>query len=335
MTDDGVLVTWRNMELKVLPHFLYRAMTKYPAFERYYFGEMPEERLRAWVRGRPGRAIKIYIAGHGGTGIDHITDDSETSTRTVVDLIDLIEYGLGDRATRKADCGACRIDMLACLFARTPDGRAASSPAARLHAGLAERGVFVDLVARTESIRVTRESGRMTNSPYMAHVPIAKHEGPEASKRGFYLPRIPYTKVLYTFDGDSRVARLNAYAKTPEGTDAYIEASTLDGRRLSWADHAVDRLLVEIHVKRTGVFGRGAKDVTDARERVLCGILAAYETERVPTNLKRSLAALVDGTGDRAETNFTTHRNPLSARVLESPPRKAALIRQLLAAYPQ
>jgi hypothetical protein len=90
--------------------------------------------------------------------------------------------------------------MISCLFGRTADGKATSTPAAKPHEGLADWDVFVDLVARTESIVATQE-GRKTIS-------LLNHEVYEPTYGRlpkFYQPKVPYSKVLHTFNGDARV----------------------------------------------------------------------------------------------------------------------------------
>ncbi|MFC3651511.1 hypothetical protein ACFONN_08170 [Dyella humi] len=327
MPTHAVLITWRNMEPKVLPDFISRAQTKYGGnFHRIYFDGSATDDLRNWVRGIPaGDRIKMYISGHGDVGIHYITDDTQTVKKTVDDLIDLVTDGLHGRETSKATSGMCQVNMLSCLFGRTPDGRANSSPAAKLHDGLADWDVFVDLVARTESIVCTR-NGRTTISQLNHRV----YEPVYGKSLNFLLPKAPYTKVLFTYAGDARVMRIAAYDKD----DTYIEASTLDGRRIMWADYTVDQLVQTIKVKGTGWLGKGPKDVTDEREKVLQDIVTWFGVVHSPAGLKGKLEALVDGSGDSETTNFLLHRNPITAATSSSVPKKAGLIQDLLAVYP-
>lgn len=323
----AVLITWQNMEPKVLPRFISKATTKYGAnFHRIYFDGNTAGNLNALVRGIPAdERLKIFISGHGGVGIDYITDDTQTVRKSVDELIDLVMDGLHGRDTRKATSNLCQVNMVSCLFGRTPDGRANTSPAAKLHDGLTDWDVFVDLVARTESI-VATPTGRMTNSQLSHRV----YEPVYGRLPRFFLPKVPYTKVLFTFNGDARVMRFAAY----DPGDTYIEASTLDGRRILWADYTVDQIVQMIHLKGTGILGTGAKDVTDKREQVLRDIATGYDTLRNPQLLKLRLEALVDGTGDSESNNFLKHRNLISAAVSSSAPAKALRIRDFLAAYP-
>ncbi|RUL76685.1 hypothetical protein [Dyella choica] len=327
MPTHAVLVTWQNMEPKVLPNFISKATAKYGAnFHRIYFDGSTTTNLRNWVRGIPGdERIKLFISGHGGVGIDYITDDTQTVKKNVDELVDLVSDGLQGRNTSKATSQLCQVNMISCLFGRTPDGRANTSPAAKLHDGLTDWDVFVDLVARTESIIATPD-GRRTNSQlsHRAYEPVY------GRLERFFLPKVPYTKVLFTFNGDARVMRFAAY----DPGDNYIEATTLDGRRILWADYSVDQIVQTIQLKGTGLLGTGPKDVTDEREKKLRDIITWYDTMRNPTRLKEKLEELVDGSGDDESSNFLKHRNLVSAAFSSSTPAKAKLIQDLLAAYP-
>jgi len=75
MPTHAVLVTWQNMEPKVLPNFIAKATAKYGAnFRRIYFDGSTTTNLRNWVSGIPeDERIKLFISGHGGVGIDYIT----------------------------------------------------------------------------------------------------------------------------------------------------------------------------------------------------------------------------------------------------------------------
>lgn len=327
MPTHAVLITWQNMEPKVLPSFIGKATIKYGAnFHRIYFDGSTTTNLRSWVRGVPeGERIKIFISGHGGVGIDYITDDTQTVRMSVEELVDLVSDGLQGRSTSKATSNLCQVNLISCLFGRTPDGRVNSSPAAKLHDGLTDWDVFVDLVARTESIIAT-PTGRMTNSQLSHRV----YEPVYGRLPKFFLPKVPYTKVLFTFNGEARVMRFAAY----DHGDTYIEASTLDGRRILWADYTVDQLVQMLHLKGTGFLGTGSKDVTDAREKVLKTIVTWYDAMRDPAGLKAKLEALVDGSGEDDSSNFLKHRNLLSAASSSSAPAKATRIQEFLAAYP-
>jgi len=318
------------MDVKVLPAFIAKAQLKYAGnFHRLYFDDAVSQPLQDLVNGIPKTdRLKIYISGHGGTGIDYITDDTQTRKTTVDDLIDLLSDALQRRGTTKQTSGACQINMLSCLFGRTADGSATSTPAAKLHEGLADWDVFVDLVARTESI-VCTDAGRQTISLLNHHV----YEPVYGKLPKFYLPKAPYTKVLYTFNGDARVISFAAY----DHDDNYIESSSRQGRQLLWADFAVNQIVRQIHLKGTGLLGRGPKEVTEIREKVLEQIVVWYEAVRNAVGLKDRLERLIDGSGEATDPkeNFLMHQSKFSGATSSSLPKKAQLIQGLLAAFPR
>lgn len=329
MPTRAILITWRNMDARVLPAFIAKAQHKYAGnFHRLYFDDALNQPLRDLVASFPATdRLKIYISGHGGTGINYITDDTQTQKKTVDDLVDLLSDALMRRDTSRQTSAQCQINMISCLFGRTADGSATSTPAAKLHEGLADWDVFVDLVARTESIVATNE-GRKTIS-------LLNHEVYEPTYGRlpkFYQPKVAYSKVLHTFNGNARVVSFARY----DGEDTYIEATSLDGRRLLWADYAVNQIVKTIHLKGTGLFGTGPKEVTDAREKVLEGIVVWYDAMRHPAGLKAKLESLVDGSGAPGNSleNFLKHRDVSSSLMSSAIPKKARLIQGLLAGWP-
>jgi hypothetical protein len=317
------------MENKVLPDFIAKAAGKYgDNFHRLYLDDRINGSFTDLVETVPkDERLKIYVSGHGGVGIDFITDDTQQRKFTVDDLVDLLADGLMSRNTTKATSGLCQVNMISCLFGRTVNGRADSAPAAKVHSGLADWDVFVDLVARTESIVCTRD-GRQTISLLNHHV----YEPVHGRLPQFYIPKAPYTKVLYTFQGDARVTRFAAYDRN----DSYVESSTLEGRRLLWADFVVNELAKVIHLKPSGFLGRGGMKVTDEREQVLERIITSYDVNRRPVLLEAKLKDLVDNDPRKTDSNenFMLHRNLASALTSSEPPKKAQLIKKLLAAYP-
>jgi hypothetical protein len=328
MPTHAILITWRNMLPKVLPDFVARTQNKYQNnFHRLYFDDDIEQPLKDLVARIPrNERLKIYVSGHGGTGIQYITDDTETLKKTVDELVDLLANALMQRNTSKAQSNLTKITMVSCLFARTATGSATTTPAAKLHEGLADWDVFVDLIARTESI-VETDTGRKTISALNHYV----YEPEYGRLPRFYQHKAPYTKILHTYNGDARVIRFAAY----DGRDTYIDSTTREGRRFLWADYAVNTIVRGIHLKATGLFRTGPKEVTDEREIMLKNIVTWYDTMRNPEGLKRKLEALVDGSGDadNVRENFLKHRNRLSS-LGSSIPKKAQMIRTLLEAYP-
>jgi hypothetical protein len=291
----------------------------------FFDDDMEKHELKRLVDAVPAdEPLKIYISGHGGTGIDYITANDMNRKRTVRDLFQVLKYGLKDRATVMASAPLTQVCMLSCLFARTPDGNVNTSPAAKLHQELATARVYVSLVARTELV-VTREAGRQTMSPY--HKLSQRVNG--GTRDSLTAPKLAYTKMLYTFENNSRVIRMCSY----DPDDPYPEPDPLESRRLLWADRAVNELLKCIHPVRNG----NNYDVPDVRQGALMDLLANYYTRRDPAYLRELLARKVDGSGDNDRTNFLTHRDSKSARlgrVIGWEPKTATLVKQLLKAYP-
>jgi|GEM_PF-1437485 len=328
MPKHAILITWRNMEPKVLPAFIERAKIKYGEnLKRLYFenASVQESLKRNVDEVAAEESLKIFISGHGGTGIDYITDDSQRIKKTVPELVDLLAFALAKRAKSTDTSSLTQVSMISCLFGRTPDGMSASSPAAKVHTGLAAKGIYVDLTARTESIVETAE-GRQTISALKHYV----YEPVYGRLPKFYMPRAPYTKVRHTFSDGAPVSQIAAY----DGDDTYSEASTLDGRRLLWADYVVNELVKRIELKGTGTFATGPKDVTDSRQQVLRDLVTWYDNVHHPAGLKVKLETLIDGTGDNESDNFLIHRNALSRKFSSEEPKTAQLIRSLLASYP-
>src|SRR5262245_50111429 len=175
MPTHAILVTWKNMDVA---NFVGRAEKKYGAhFHRLYFddGAALGEQLREVVAKEVGNdnPLKIYICGHGGAGLDHIRDNDQTRVKTLGELAELLRDGLQDRSTSMDESNRTRVDMISCLFGRSPDGLANTSSAAKLHQALINKGVFVDLVARTETVTTT-EDGRKTLTPYQHYLKTEK-----------------------------------------------------------------------------------------------------------------------------------------------------------------
>ena len=314
----AILLTWRNMLPGVLPALVQRLAGKYgPGYTQIFFDDQNfRDQLAAAVPDNTAIPLKIYISGHGNVGVDYITDHTQTQQKTVQQLASLLTGALEWRATERAQSGATQINMISCLFARTPDGSAYTSPAAKLHAALATAGIFVDLVGRTESI-VALDEGRRTISLLNHKV----YEPVYGRLAQFYQNKAPYSKILHTFDGPDRVVRLAPY----NGNEPYIEHDSERGRRTLWADHAINQIVERIRLNQND-------EVVGARQQKLVNIVTWYDNLRDPRGLRARLAALVDGSGDTIEDNFLIHRNffhkPFSV------PETARLIRRLLQSYP-
>lgn len=316
-----ILITWRNMLPRVLMDFSTKMAEKHKdkGYEELYFDDGPlEDDLHSKIPGDTAQKVKIYISGHGGTGIDYIADDTETRKKTVDELATLLTRGLRDRATIKGASANTQVNMISCLFARTPDGSAFTSPAAKLHRKLADNGIYVDLVGRTESIVATKD-GRKTISLLQTKV----YEPIYGRQAQFFVSKVPYTKVLHTFNGEERQIKLASYMD-----NGYLDADNLDGRRVLWAEHAVNRIVARIQLDST------TQTITDERQQKLEQIVTLYGGLRRPDVLKARLEGLVDGTGMTVTDNFLIHRNWFSKKFSSSEPKTASFIRELLASYP-
>ena len=328
MANHAILITWRNMETKVLADFIAKTGAKYGGnFSRVYFDGDAATEFAEKVAAIPQEdALKIYISGHGGTGILYITDDTQTRKQTVDDLIGLLVPALQRRGTSSANSKHTTVNMISCLFGRTADGAAGNTPAARLHQGLMQKGVFVDLIARTESIVATK-TGRRTIS-------ILDHKVSEQNFGRilrFYKAKMPNTKVLHSYQDGAGISQVATYTN-----DHYIDHTSLEGRRILWADYAVNRIVDNIHLKATGLFRTGEKAVTDQREKVLQQAVEYYDQARNPEMFHNKLQRLVDGSGgpEDSNANFLIHRN-LAGALGDSLPQKAGLLLELLAEYRQ
>src|SRR5688572_1919876 len=99
-TRHAILLTWQNMEPEILNKFITFGQQKYAVFTRVYFnnGATVKQRLKAAVDAVPAAVpLKVYISGHGGTGVDYITDNTQNKKQTVRDLIQLLKFALGAR----------------------------------------------------------------------------------------------------------------------------------------------------------------------------------------------------------------------------------------------
>ena len=84
--------------------------------------------------------------------------------------------------------------MVCCLFGRTTNGLLDEScPAVLLHRRLAAKRVYVDLVARTESVAV-EDTGRKTVSPLDLHIHASKFKLNDLMRR-----KTQFTKIRCTY----------------------------------------------------------------------------------------------------------------------------------------
>jgi len=322
MPTHAVLITYRDMLPKVLSKFTTRTQNKYQnGYHIVYFdsGTLKGQLVRIVSGINKASRLKIFISGHGGVGIDYITNDAQDKKQTIEDISGILSLALINRAKTSASCASTEINMISCLFGRTPDGTSGSSPAAKLHGELRARGVYVDLVARTECITAT-EGGRQTISALNHKI----FEPIYGKLSRFYISKAAHSKIRWTYCDGQRVMRIATYDN--HGTQ--VDGDSLLGRRLLWADFVVNELIELIHLKK------GGKGVTDKREIVLKDLIVWYDTVQNPVQLKGKISAIVDGTGDTYSDNFIKHRNFISAWFSSELPQKAQALILLLNKYP-
>jgi len=254
MPTHAILITYRDMVSKV-SEFIKKAQDKYGRrFEQLYFdsGYQLTLSLDDAVRKIPeDEKLKIFISGHGGTGSQYITADDRVRKQTVGDLAMLLADGLINRATSMGDSANTEVNMVSCLFGRTPDGGLDRCPAVLLHRKLAAKEVYVDLVARTESM-AARSIGRKTISLLDLNI-----DGLKGVKHvtGLARRKTQFTKIRCTYQGDAAVVGLRDYDR---GDDVYINSESLEGQRILWADNVINELVKHITPPR------GQTEVTDA-----------------------------------------------------------------------
>lgn len=338
MCKHAILLTWENMLSNKYRD--QKVENKYRGkCSKLYFGSDVSASLETKVKEVPlDEQLKIFISGHGGPGRDYIGDESRLQIMTVNDLAALLAHALRERNNRIENSDLTHIRMTACSFGRTVDGTIDSIPAEKLHRRLSEHGTYVVLFARTESA-ITRprpDPRRRFSGGIIANetrFPLDTLLNPTCSRR-----KTPYTKVKYSYQHGSRISNLVSYQRDV----ADVETDGLEGRRLLWADYAVNRIVNSFHIRtkathegsvysgqRSG--GREEKEVTDPREKILETLMVQYKKSRNPEKLWNNLSSLVD---PQYQETFLKHRDLWSAFVPFFVPEKARMILQLLKEYP-
>ena len=318
MPTSAILVTYKDMEPGVLPEFIKKATIKYEEyFKRLYFDDAGlKAYLRREVNETPAKGkLKIFISGHGGTGIQCITNDAQNRKQTVEDLTNLLHYALQKRATDPRNSKDTEVNMVSCLFGRTPVGGLGQCPAVRLHLELCRRHVYVDLVARTESVN-SKAIGRTTISPRIQSIeePISGIELNVNRVR-----KTPFSKIRCTYGNFSPIVEIRTYNHPMFRDEPYINSESREGKRILWADIVVDEIVKYITPSR--VAGKMQK-ITDAKHQKLYDLLIAYEPLRLPEQLKGGM--------ERLMPELSIHRGIHGFGL----PKTAELIRNLLRTYP-
>jgi hypothetical protein len=322
----AILVTWRDMA-DTLTEFVTRAQNKYgEKFQKFYFEDedaaaeilelltLAEPNLTGSDAGgssvQPARApqrIKIFIAGHGGIGIDAI-GSAGNQRKTVDQLSAFLKTALDGIATR-ANRARVQVNMVACLFGRSHGDLPQPSPASKLYAALIAKDIFVELVSRTEYVKVL-ESGLHTMAV------SDKREGASNEQElPFFHRKRPYTKIRHTFDNDKVVQSAVGFSRSD--LDLADEANS----KYLWADRTVTELTALI------------RTANDMRVPVLQAVLSHYANLRDPETLRNELRQLVNSKSTSKKLNFTLHRN-LFSRLGNKLPKKAEAIQAVLLRWP-
>jgi hypothetical protein len=315
MANHAILITFRDMDKK-LSEFIAKAKKKYGRnFRKLYFDdgfEMETSLYDSISDIHEEDKLKIFIAGEGDTGTQYIGSANKLQKKTVDNLATLLADALGTRAKYKKDSDKTEVNMVSCLFGRTTNGLLDERcPAVRLHRALTAKKIYVDLVARTESIN-TRYGGRRLT----ASVPDLKLVAPSSSDIPSLLhAKTQFSKIRCTYqESGGPVVLLRDYEseETP-----YINSQGSQGKRIVWADYVVNELVK--YITPTG----GETEVTDDRRKQVFATVKTYDSERDPVRFKERL--------ERLKTDIGTHRKKLHWPGL---PRTAKLITKLLEQYP-
>jgi hypothetical protein len=346
MPTHAILVTYKDMEPKVLPEFITKARGKYgdDGFKQLYFdaGEGLKGKLHDAVWDVPDEdRLKIFISGHGGTGIQYITADDQVRKQTVDDLARLLHFALSDRATSPQNSKNTEVNMVSCLFGRTPIGGMEQCPAVRLHQELGRRHVYVDLVARTQSIVVASpEWAQQFAAPQSGSrttVSVVEDEIQELispKKRPGHAQRLKtqFSKIRCTYRGTAPVVLIKDY----ENQEPWINSETRQGRYILWADNVVNEIIKYVKPSFKEAVrvakARGPEDIegrvdelADPRHKELLRVAIEYDMHRQHDILEEKMRRIL-------LPAFSKHRGlgPIHFGL----PKTAQLIKRLLDAYP-
>jgi hypothetical protein len=328
MPAHAILITYRDLEYQHT-RLVSKATLKYEGrFQRFYFDSGFSLRfslLNVADRIPKTDKLKIFISGHGDTGSQYITANDRVRKQTVDDLAFLLSEGLRRRATSMGDSANTEVNMVSCLFGRTPDGGLDGVPAVRLHRKLAAEEVYVDLVARTEEVAHKAlgdgASGRITISLLSQNIDLLKINKlirenrisalttrDTATLKNSYRRKAQFTKIRCTYKSGAAVVLIRDYDR-----DMHIDSDSLNGRRILWADNVTNQLVKYITPPS------GQTKVTDERHKILYMTVKDYDEQCDPERLFDMLALLIR----KPKIGITSHSDTV------------VLIKKLLSAYPR
>jgi hypothetical protein len=314
MPKRAILIGYKNM-LAGSSDLIAKMRQNYPNAAVCQFDQRAERGFKVAMQiCKPDDPLKIFILGHGGNGLYFITDDTRKRQQSLEDLTKLLKAGLDKRCNWPPASQYTEINMLACQFGRAPGGRVYDSPAVKLHRSLMSNGIFVNLVARTESISNNPQGQRITLYPEKdAYYSANKVKIPNSA----YSRKANYTKILCTFRDNEPIIRIRDYAK-----GEWIATASIKGLRIVWADKVIDILMKNIQLDKGGT-------ASNERQGALDKLAIAYGRSRDPTGLKGDMEDLLK------DARFTSHRSEFSKLFnSDSLPATAQIVKDLLTEYP-
>lgn len=240
--------------------------------------------------GIEGEKLKILLQGHGLPQWPFIADNTyatcpgrRTPDRTrnipqlAVLLKNILEMG-GRKCREPADAQNTMVVMLACTFGRSLTGKPEGSNAWELHKQLRQRGVFVELAARTEFISATPQGTALAVNKN----PMAREPGRgDLSNiyRGYGSRKPSYTRIVCKYESGQPVVKTWEY--TWRGKK--IEHSSEDPavKRVLWLHNAVEEIYAYINSLTPG------DNSGQYLERAICAYTTLYEVETMSYDPER------------------------------------------------
>jgi hypothetical protein len=331
-----VLLTYMDMEASVLPDFVAKEERKHKEnFHKAYFDNGIPAAIalgKLVMAFPPNEGLKIFIAGHGTTGVQYITDDSQRRKQSVDDIVKFLKLALYGRYFDEDDKpinrdAKTRINMIVCRFGRTPDGSLDNIPAVMIHRKLFEARFYVELEARTESINhIKNKEDRFGPEEFVRKtIGVSREKRDESlnvEKVISYRYRSRFTKLLCTCVEGNTIAKFESY----DDNELNIRADQLRGREFLWGENVVNEVVDRLN------FVGGKPE--DQRQYALWEIIKKFENGRDARTLKSDLEQVLSGKGGNVKEDFTTHRNWYSQYSSEKP-GTAQFVEGLLNKFPR